>query len=268
MPTISVVTPSFNQAKFLPKTIESVHSQKGDFEIEHWVIDGGSTDGTVELLKKHPSRLKWISEKDRGQSDALNKGFRRSSGPIIGWINSDDTYEPGAFQKVLNYFGQHPDVHWVTGKCQMIDEHGQEIRKLATCYKNFCLKHYSYTFLLIDNFISQPATFFRKELVEDLGGIDETYDFSMDYEYWLRIGSLGYIPGIIHDHLANFRIHSSSKMGGFTEKTFRMAYEINKKYTKRRPLIRFLNYLFHYKRTVLLYKILYPRLTSKNELHF
>lgn len=256
---ISIVTPSYNQGAYIEYTIQSVLGQEGDFELEYLIIDGGSTDNTLDILKKYNGQLHWISERDRGQSDALNKGFRRVTGDIIGWINSDDTYAPSAFQKVMDYFSRHPELLWVTGRCQTIDQNNSEIRKIVTRYKNFCLKHYSYTFLLIDDFISQPSTFFRKELLDKVGLIDETYQYSMDYEYWLRIGSRGFKPGIIHDYLANFRVHSTSKLGAFTEKAFRTSYEINKKYTKKRPVIRILNYLVHYKRTVWLYRLLYNK---------
>jgi len=123
---ISIVTPSFNQARFIRNTIESVVSQKISAKVEYIVIDGGSRDGTIDILNEYNERIKWISGKDEGQSDAVNKGLALSSGEIIGWLNSDDIYYPGTLQKVLDYFNENPDRKWLYGQCKILNINGNK----------------------------------------------------------------------------------------------------------------------------------------------
>src|SRR4051812_39375084 len=120
---ISIVTPSYNQGAFIGRTIDSILSQQGDFELDYRVIDGGSTDGTVEVLRSYGDRLTWISEPDKGQVDAINKGLAAVTGDVIGWINSDDLLLPGALAKVAAAFRAQPETEWVHGRCVIIDEH-------------------------------------------------------------------------------------------------------------------------------------------------
>ena len=129
---ITVVTPSYNQARFLERTLRCIHEQQGDFELEHWVIDGGSTDGTVEMLEQWKDKLQYVSEPDRGQSHALNKGLALATGDIICWLNSDDLLLPGALAKVADYFRSHAQVRWAYGRGITIDEHDREIRRPVT----------------------------------------------------------------------------------------------------------------------------------------
>lgn len=206
---ISIISPSYNQAEYIENTIISVISQKYP-NLEYLVIDGGSTDGTIDILQKYESHITWISEPDTGQSNAINKGIKMSSGDIIAVINTDDTYEPGAFRKINKYFNDNPNTHWVTGKCRIINAYGTEIRKLITAYKNFWLAMKSYKVLLVLDYISQPATFWSKDLIANIGPFNEGNHYSMDYEYSLRTGS-EYKLHYINDYLANFRVHSSSK---------------------------------------------------------
>src|SRR5262245_25539695 len=126
---ISIITPSFNQAQFIRRTIDSVLSQDGDFELDYRVVDGGSTDGTIDILKSYGDRLAWTSESDRGQVDAINKGLARADGDIVSWLNSDDTLMPGALQRIVSAFEQHPETEWVHGRCPIIDEHDREVRQ-------------------------------------------------------------------------------------------------------------------------------------------
>lgn len=221
---ISIITPSYNQAEYIEKTIQSVLSQKGDFELEYMVMDGGSTDGTIEILRKYEKRLKWFSEKDKGQSDAINKGFKLATGDIIGWINSDDMYEPGAFQKVINFFANNPDKKWVYGRCRIIDEKGKEIRKLITLYKNIISRRFSYRLLLTENYISQMSVFFKKEIFNIIGYLDINSHLVMDYDYWLRIGKL-YPAGVINELIAYFRWYTHSKSGSDYKRQLKEAYE-------------------------------------------
>lgn len=159
---ISIVTPSFNQAPFIERTIRSVLDQSHR-DIEHIVIDGGSTDGTLEILQRCGKAVSWVSEKDRGQAHAINKGLRRCTGEVVAWLNSDDTYTPGALERVARHFTEHPDCRWVYGRCRIVDEHDREIRTLITRYKNLLLARYGFPKLLAENFISQPAVFWRRD---------------------------------------------------------------------------------------------------------
>ncbi len=241
-PKISLVTPSFNQAKFIEQTIQSVLQQKYP-NLEYLVIDGGSTDGTLKILKKYQKQLKFISEPDFGQSNAINKGLKMASGNIVGYINSDDRLLPNALKSVAQKFVDYPEIKWLTGKCRIIDEKGQEILTTVTAYKNFWLQRYTFTALTILNFISQPATFWRKELLwdKDIGYLDEKLDYSMDYDYWLKLGKK-YRPYITSDYLAEYRMHISSKGGGNPGKQFRQEYLLSLKYLQN-PLWQLVHYL-------------------------
>ncbi len=209
LPKISVITPSYNQAGFIEETIQSVLDQ-GYPNLEYLVMDGGSEDGTVEILRKYEKCLQWTSGKDRGQSDALNKGFRQATGEILAFLNSDDRYEPGALRIVGDFFADHPDAHWVTGRCRVVDVRGHEIRKLVTTYKNFWLWIRSLQVLKVIDYISQPATFWRRSVIDKVGLFDEDLRFSMDYDFSLRTAQ-HFSLWVIDAYLAAFRIHPDSK---------------------------------------------------------
>lgn len=171
--------------------------------IEHIIIDGASTDGTQEVFHQYP-HLKWVSEPDRGQSDALNKGFRLSQGEIIGWLNADDTYRPRAISQAVEYFQAHPDVDLVYTDVQVIDENDQPLR-LAKA------EPFSLPKLLISNFVKQPTVFMRKRVLDTLGGVKENLHYVMDHEFWLRAGmsfNLQYLPDVV---FANFRYCKGTK---------------------------------------------------------
>lgn len=250
----SIVIPSYEQAEFIERTLKSILEQKGNFEIECLVMDGGSKDGTVDILKKYEDQIIWVSEPDKGQSDAINKGFKRATGDIIAYLNSDDTYEPGAFAKVADFFEKHPDTIWAYGKAHIIDINDKRIRKWITWYKNFLLRKYSYNKLLAENFISQPATFLRRQVLDEIGYIDVTHHLVMDYEYWLRIGAK-YPAGVINDYLANFRWYEDSKSGQTFKKQFRQELNVAKVYAedKKWPI---LLHKFNYYKIVGIYSVL------------
>ncbi len=208
---ISVITPSYNQGRYLDRTIQSVLGQKGDFELEHLVIDGGSTDESVDILRRYGDRLRWVSEPDEGQSDAINKGFGMASGDILAWLNSDDTYEPGALACVADAYRAEPFA-WCFGDCRIIDEQDREIRKSITRYKVAQSRRYRFSRLLRRDFISQPSTFFTARAYRETGEIRRDLVYSMDYDYWLRLGRQS-PPRYINRFLANFRWHSVSKNG-------------------------------------------------------
>lgn len=208
---ISVITPSFNQGAFIERTIRSVLDQAGDFDLEYLVIDGGSTDGTLDVLRRYESRLRWVSEPDRGQSDAINKGLRLASGEVLAWLNSDDTYMPGALARVADEYRRTPFA-WCFGNCRIVDENDREIREFITRYKVRQSRRYSFRRLLRRDFIAQPAAYFSRRAVEAVGEISRDLHYSMDYDYWLRLGRR-WEPVYVDQFLANFRWHAASKNG-------------------------------------------------------
>ena len=218
LPRISIITPSYNQVDFIETTILSVLEQEYP-DLEYIVMDGGSTDGTLDILRKYEDRLQWVSEPDRGQAHAINKGLARASGEVTAFLNSDDVYAPGALRAVGAYFADHAEAQWLTGKCSIIDEKGQEMRKAITAYKHFWLGFRSYDVLQVVNYISQPATFWRRGLLQEIGSLNEDLRYTMDYEYWLRIGQR-YRPHVLRHRLAGFRLYTASKSGGGYEDQF------------------------------------------------
>jgi glycosyltransferase involved in cell wall biosynthesis len=228
-PRISVITPSYNQGEYIENTIRSVLNQNYP-ALEYIVIDGGSSDRTVEILKKYEERIKWVSESDRGQAHAINKGLRRVTGDVIAYLNSDDSYEPGALHAVGEFFSTHPGASWLTGKCRIVDAQGAEIRKLVTRYKNFWLCLKSYRVLLVLDYVSQPATFWRRGVFEKIGGFDETLHYTMDYDFSLRVGR-EFNLWTLDRYLASFRIHPNSKGTTATKEHFDSDLEVARRYT-------------------------------------
>jgi glycosyltransferase involved in cell wall biosynthesis len=208
-PKISIISPSLNQSQFIARTITSVLSQ-GYPNFEYIVIDGGSSDSTLEILKSYSDRIIWISEKDNGQAQAINKGIRKASGEIVSYLNSDDVLLPDSLFTVAAFFEAHPEADWVTGRCRNLDAEGREIRRLITYYKNLLLKIKGFNLLIMTNFISQPATFWRTSLTRQVGLFDEDLHYSIDLDYWLRSWKLSPLY-VLDDYLAGFRIHKQSK---------------------------------------------------------
>lgn len=216
----SVVTVSFNQAQFIRQNIESVLEQEYP-NYEHIIIDGGSTDGTVEILKEYP-HLKWVSEPDKGQSDGLNKGFKKASGDIIAWINSDDMLAKGALNKVNNFFEDNPDKSVVTGNQIIIDEDGKTIQTIPA-------KSFSYEYLLngTKTSVMQNSTFFRRSVLLDVGYLDERFHYTMDHELFVRIAHK-YKSYTINEDLACFRIWGKSKTSTSQLKFFKELWTVKK----------------------------------------
>jgi glycosyltransferase involved in cell wall biosynthesis len=243
LPRISVVTPSYNHARFLERTVRSVLDQ-GYPDLELIVVDGGSTDGTVDILKRYGDRLRWVSERDEGQADAINKGMGMASGEVLAFLNSDDCYEPGALLTVGRHFAEHPETLWLTGFCRIIDEEDREFRKPITAWKNFLLRRYGYRMLLVTNPVSQPATFWRRRAMDEAGPFDRRQQFVMDYDFWLRVGRIR-PPAVLERYLAAFRVHASSKTSSSFLRSFRHELDVAKKYSSSRTLnvLHWLNYL-------------------------
>lgn len=229
-PKISVITPSYNQAQFIRMTIDSVLSQNYP-NLEYIVMDGGSTDGTVEILKSYGKKIAWVSKKDKGQSDAINRGLKMATGEIVSYLNSDDLYKKESLLEVGNFFPNNPQYYWIAGKCDVIDEKGNIIDNYVTLYKNFFLQHLSNKNVLsILNFISQPATFWRKEVISKIGFFDTKLDYAMDYDYWLRMIKI-YKLGFIDRYLASYRIHRNSKSGSNFAALLAEGYQVSKNQT-------------------------------------
>ncbi|NMC79423.1 MAG: glycosyltransferase [Chloroflexi bacterium] len=204
LPLVTIVTPSYNQARFLETTIRSVLEQ--DYpHIEYFVIDGGSKDGTVDILRRYEDRLAgWVSEPDRGQTDAINKGFGRARGEILAWLNSDDTYEPGAIRQAVAYLSDHPEVGLVYGDTQFIDENGRVIGHFPARQTDYRRLRRGYVH------IPQQAAFFRTALWNKVGPLDPTFYFAMDYDLWVRLAAQA--PVVYYPRLwANFRLHGDAK---------------------------------------------------------
>lgn len=205
LPTVSIVTPSFNQARFLEAAIQSALSQ--DYpRIEYIIVDGGSTDGSLDIIQKYADRLAWwVSEKDRGQTDAINKGFARASGQIFAWINSDDTYEPRAVGQAVRFLLDHPEVGMVYADCNYINEQGRVIGKFPAAQTDLPRLRRGYVH------IPQQTMFFRAELWKQVGPLDPSFYFAMDYDLWTRIAARAELRYLAGQTWANFRIHASGK---------------------------------------------------------
>jgi len=212
LPLVSIVTPSLNQGRFIEETILSVKNQTYP-RIEHIVIDGGSTDGTMDILKKYSDSLTWISEPDKGQSDAINKGWKMSKGVILGWLNSDDTYMPWAVETAVKFLVENPNVGMVYGDCNIIDEKGAKIGKVGT--GEFDLGKLLRGF----NMVPQPSVFLRSSLLEKIGYVDTNLYMAMDLDLWIRIG-LEFNVAFVPELLANFRRYADTKTVSNTARFF------------------------------------------------
>ena len=223
-PLVSIITPSFNQARYIEATIQSVLTQ--DYpNIEYIIVDGGSQDGTVDVIKSYSnvdsdsllskdqkqasgihnhSIAWWVSEQDKGQTDAINKGFARAQGQILAWLNSDDTYAPGAISAAVKYLQAHPEVGMVYGDCNFINEAGRVIGKFGAAQTDQRLLRQGYAH------IPQQTMFLRADLWQQVGPLDPSFYFAMDYDLWTRLSArtqLKYLP----QTWANFRLHTTGK---------------------------------------------------------
>lgn len=253
LPKITIITPTLNQGIFLERTIQSVLKQNYP-HLEFFVLDGGSTDQTLEILERYRQQLCYWSEPDTGQSQAINKGLARASGDIVAFLNSDDEYEPNALLTVGQYFLKHPEAEWVCGKCRIIDESGNERYGWISRYKDLLLRFGNLHLLSVVNFIAQPAVFWKRELINEVGYFDESLSVVMDYDYWLRLIQKSPYH-FIDAYLARFRIY-------WTSKTVRAAREhsfeedlVVKRYVRSKVLL--LAHLLHRQLIIWNYKLLF-----------
>ncbi|MCK4859754.1 MAG: glycosyltransferase [Candidatus Omnitrophica bacterium] len=238
LPKISIVIPSFNKKDYIGETLQSIVDQKYP-NLEVLIQDGGSTDGTLDIIKeytkKHPKIFYWESKKDKGQVDAINKGLKKVSGDIATYINADDVYEKEALLKVGEYFANNPKTLWLAGKGRVINSEGKEISKIVTFYKNTLLAINHYSLLLIVNYLMQPSVFLSEDVYKKYGPFTGTKNYVMEYDLWLKIAAKQ-VPSVLADTLSSFRIAGDNISS--TQFNSLLVTDLNlvKKYTKN-PII-------------------------------
>ena len=225
-PRISIVTPSFNQHQYIEETIRSVLLQ-GYPNLEYIIIDGGSTDGSVEIIRKYESWLTYLHiGKDDGQADAISKGFQKATGVILAWINSDDCYRPKAFQRVARFFTKHPDIVFANGDVNITDAASRIQQRL------YCIRPCpTVTATLGKHCWPQQGCFWRRWAYEKVGGVDPLFQFCMDRDLFIRLASIGPSKRIKGPPLADFRQHPGAKSSKMMNVRNREAAEITAKYS-------------------------------------
>lgn len=217
-PLVSIVTPSYNQGRFLRRTIESVLNQTYP-NLEYLVIDGGSGDESVDILHSYRNRFHWISERDQGQTDAINKGFALSHGDIRAYLNSDDVLSPDAVARIVAHFQRHPGCDLIYGRADYIDEQDHVIGRYATA-------DYSFDRLMQDCCICQPAAFWRTRIAHRVGPFDARLHYAMDYDYWLRVDRAGGRIEHLPELLACSRLYPQTKTQTARREIYREIFEV------------------------------------------
>jgi len=244
--TISIVTPTYNQADTIGKTIESVLGQQLPQALEYIIVDGDSTDGTEDLVRFYEQpirqqgiRFHYIREKDRGQADAINKGWRYASGSVLGFLNSDDLLEAGALRQVRQFFDCNANVMWAYGGWKLIDENDR-------VYKTVSHRRFSRKRLLNYCNIGQPSCFFRSSLLDNFGMLRENLHLAMDYDLWLRF-AFRHEAGIIPHILSSMRYHPAAKSARKTRQQLKETLDIGKQYTRPHSFRRMMQYFYYYR---------------------
>lgn len=252
-PKISIVIPSYNKVAYIESTLHSIINQEYP-NLEVIIQDGGSTDGSVEVIKRYannfPKIFQWISKKDKGQLDAINKGLEKSSGEILTFINADDVYKSGALLEVGRYFMKHSDTPWVTGYGDIINENGKIIWRMVTLYKNFLISINRFSNLLAFNFITQPATFVSSGAYRGFGPFSGNKNYVMEYALWLKLGEIS-MPHVIKKTLASFRLTKDNISSTAAKELLKIDNQLVERYTKN-SLLLFLHKLHNLGRIFLL----------------
>ncbi len=229
---ISIVIPNYNSGKYLAKSLDSILRQSyPDFEI--LVVDGGSIDNSLEVLRKYQEICKSlyvISTKTEGAVDHINIGMQIAKGDIVAWLSADDTYEPGCFEAVAKCFFNRPRVQWMYGKVQIIDSGDKEVRGIITKAKEMLQPRYSYPALQCVSFISEPSVFMRTGFYYRIGEYNKDLPLTADYEYWLRAGMLSR-PVFVNRYLANWRAHTGSTSVNNYKEQMLQAYQVQKRFS-------------------------------------
>lgn len=243
-PKISIVIPSFNKVKFIAKTIESIINQNYP-NLEIIIMDGGSTDGTLKIIEKfakeYPQIISYQSKKDKGQWDAINKGFRIAKGKILSYINADDEYLPGAFSEIERMYRANVDALWFVGRGRVVNEDGIRIATLPTHYKNLLLLINSRLLLLVTNYLMQPSIFLTKKTWKRFGPFIGYKNFVLEYDLWLKISKIK-MPVTTTKYLSSFRIEPDTISASSSESLLEQDEKILEKYTGS-SLIKFLHKL-------------------------
>lgn len=222
----SIITPNRNGEDYLKQMLGSVDQQRQDgIVLEHWVCDGGSTDGSLAILKRHHPNVRVSTEKDSGPADAINKGLKVATGDILAWLNADDYYEPGALKRVATVMAANPQAALCFGRCRIVDEQGLEIRQGITRFKEFFFPLSSRFTIQSINYISQPAMFFRRDAFTKAGPLRLDLKAAWDYEFILRLWRQGGAVRVPGDPLACFRWHPGSISGQHFRRQFQEELE-------------------------------------------
>ena len=236
LPLVSIVTPSFNQAPYLEATIQSVLGQ-GYPRLEYIIIDGGSTDGSLEIIRRYARRLAhWSSEPDSGQTEAINKGFARAKGNVLAWLNSDDLYLPGAVREAVEFLEKYPEIGLVYGDADFVNDAGEVVGRFPARQTSSARLRRGYVH------IPQQASFFRASLWRLVGPLDPTFYFAMDYDLWVRIAALS--PIVYHPRTwAGFRLHRDAKTLAAADQCWPEMLRVHRREGGRRLSILYAKYL-------------------------
>jgi glycosyltransferase involved in cell wall biosynthesis len=236
-PLVSIVTPSYNQGRFLRRTIDSVLGQ--DYpRIEYLVLDGGSSDDSADILRRYGQRFFWRSQRDAGQSDAINQGLRQARGDILAWLNSDDVLQPGAVSSVVAHFRNHPDWDLLYGNAHCIDENDRVLGAYPTA-------PYDFDRLLQSCCICQPAAFWRRPIMERVGLLDDSLHFAMDYDYWMRLDRAGARLLHVPEFLASSRVHAETKTLSARLEVYREILAVSRRHADDASFSQYFAYWHH-----------------------
>lgn len=248
LPRISIVIPSYNKVNYVGETLQSLVCQKYP-NLEVIIQDGGSKDGTLDVIKqytkRYPGIFKYFSKRDKGQVDAINKGFRKAKGNVLAYLNADDILKEGALLAIGKVFAKDPQLLWLTGYGDIIDQNGGRIASLVTVYKNILLGANNYKLLLMVNYITQPATFLSRKTYLLYGPFKGTEKYVTEYDLWLKLGRIN-MPYVIDRYLASFRLTTDNISATEFRELLSLDYKIASTYTSNRMVLalHYLNNLF------------------------